>query len=347
MTSATAGPTRRLAMVGLGSIGKAHLEDAAACPRWEVAYLCDLSEDALAAAGELAPQATKTTDFAQVLADDSIEAVSINTLSNVRPALVRQALAAGKHVLCEKPLAPTADEAAELVKDIRTYDRLVTTNLFNRNAPYLRQAYDFVQSGQIGRIGIIRLNHCTFGGGVEGRIRDTHKAVEGHVLHDCGMHYVDVIRWFGGAEYRDFDVKAVRFWESEFDVQFMVRGHLDNDILFDLHNGFCYTTLSKESANNSSQEFIGTHGVIHIRHDFRTVWLDMYGRSETVRTTMPYGGKKLDIMYREFAEALDVGDLGLLPRLEDAVAASRYAQAMVDQALGQPIPNVGTADEFK
>lgn len=338
---------RKLALVGLGHIGIEHAKYAAQCPLWEVAYLCDLSDNRLLEAGKLVPSARKTTDFEQILADKSVEAVSINTLSNVRPDLIYRAVSAGKHVLCEKPLAPTAEEAQQLVERISVYDRLVTTNLFNRNAPYLRKAYDFISSGQIGRIGIIRGNHCTSGGSPTARNIDGHKAVEGHVLHDCGMHYVDVIRWFGGSDPIEFDTRAMRFWEREYELHFMVRGHLENEIMFDLHNGFCYTSLSQEHANHSSQEFIGTHGVVYMRHDFQTVWLDMYGRSQTIHTTMPYGGKKLDIYYKEFAEAIDSGDLGRLARLDDAVAASKYAKAMVDQALCHSIPNIGIASDLK
>jgi hypothetical protein len=65
----------------------------------------------------------------------------------------------------------------------------------------------------------------------------------------------------------------------------------------------------------------------------------MNGHTRTVEATMPYGGKNLDIYYRGFAEALDTGDLGHLPRIEDAVAASAYAQSMVDQALDREVAN--------
>lgn len=331
----------QIGAVGCGRMGMRHIRALAESDRWELTYVCDLSEDRLKAAGEAAPEAALVTEYQTLLDDPTIDAVSLNTLSNVRPGLIRQAVAAGKHVICEKPLAPTATEASELLADLAGTDRLITTNLINRNAPYVREARAFVQEGQIGDLAVIRIDHNTAGLPMDQRGDYSHRGVEGHVLHDCGMHYVDVMRWFAESEYDAFESRGVHFWGDDYQAYFMAQGRFVNGIMFDVHNTHCYTSLAETRRHNCRQEFIGSHGVITLTHDFLEVTLRMNGRSRTVEKTVPYAGKNLDVYYREFADAIDTGDLGALPRVEDAVIASEVSQRMVDDALARGLASFG------
>lgn len=335
----------RIGAVGMGRMGMRHVRALAASDRWDLAYVCDLDEARLAAAHEASPSSQPTREFQQLIDDPTLDAVSINTLSNIRPSLIRQAVAAGKHVACEKPLAPTAAEAGQLLNDLRGSDRLITTNLINRNASYVREAKQFIDEGQIGELAVIRIDHCTSGLAWAERQHYSHHAVEGQVLHDCGMHYVDVMRWFAGSEYRAFNARGLHFWKRPFESYFMVQGEFENNILFDLHNSHAYSTLAEVGRNNSRQEYLGSHGVITLSHDFRNVTIQMNGRSRTVTKTIPYSGKNLDTHYTEFAVALDTGDLGALPRIEDAVIASQVSQRMVDQAMAHSFVNFGEHEE--
>jgi myo-inositol 2-dehydrogenase/D-chiro-inositol 1-dehydrogenase len=155
------------------------------------------------------------------------------------------------------------------------------------------------------------------------------------------MHYVDLMRWFTASEFAEYNALATRMWEQEFEVHFMVQGRMQSGVAFDLHNGFCYTTLAEKPRNWSVVELIGTKGVITARHDFQVATLTVTGSTQSLHEEYPYGGKKLDIYYAQFARGLETGDLGSLPRFEDAVIASRTAQAMVDNALAKPVPNFG------
>jgi predicted dehydrogenase len=254
----------RIAAIGAGRMGIGHVEAVVKCPRWELVYVCDLLDERLQLARHHAPHAHLTKKVEEILDDESVDAVTVNTLSDVRPSIVRKAIAAGKHVLCEKPLAPTPAEAKQLVEDIRGTDRLISVNLFNRNHAFLHRAKRFIQEGQIGELAIIRLNHCTSLYGPSAP--SAHELVEGYVLHDCGMHYVDVARWFAESEYMEFDARVVRFWGLEYRLYFMVQGSFENGVLFDLNNSHCYGALAKQKRNNLSFEFIGSRGVITLAH---------------------------------------------------------------------------------
>src|SRR5579872_3035512 len=99
--------------VGLGYWGKnlARNFDALADLRW----LCDASPEAQADFAERYPNARVTGDFAEMLADDELDAVVIATPVPTHYALAKQALEAGKHVFVEKPATATSAEMAELI----------------------------------------------------------------------------------------------------------------------------------------------------------------------------------------------------------------------------------------
>ncbi|RRJ98735.1 gfo/Idh/MocA family oxidoreductase [Opitutaceae bacterium TAV3] len=350
---------RGIAAIGAGHMGIEHVTTLASdtmTPRWRLLHICDLSPERLQLAREIAPQATAhTSDLDSLFNDPDVAAVSINTPSAVRPQLILRALAAGKHVLCEKPLAPTPAAASRLAADIARLQQsralagqpplLLTCNLFSRNLPWLRRAHDLIRDGAIGRLAILRVAHCTPKWKDPARL--TRPRPEGHTLHNCGMHYIDLIRWLADADFtEDATCRATRFWGGEHELHFMVQGRMSNGCAYDLHNSFCYTSLAAKPRNWSLVECIGTRGTITVRHDFHTTRFEVRGNALTLDETYPYESKQLPVYYADFAQALDTGDLGRLPRIEDAVIASEFSQRLVDQALANPIPNFGDVTDF-
>lgn len=333
-------------------MGIAHIRALAGHPRWDLRYICDLDTSRLEAVAEQAPAAIRTTDQTEILGDPAIDAVSINTLSNARPALIRAALQAGKHVLAEKPLASTPEEEDKLLDDISRSDRFVTVNLFNRNAHYLHMAREFIASGEIGELAVIRIDHCTPGrrcADPNERL-DEHRmdyAVEGHVLTFCGMHYVDVACWFAGSEVKEYSVRAARFFDSLYENHFLVHGTFENGIIFELNNSFTYAAFADQRIAQCGQQFIGSSGVVRMTHDFKTATLQMHGRTKTVDRTMPYGGKKLDVYYDEFARALDTGDPSRLPAPIDSVVSRRLSLEMSERAVQGHVHSFGNRSEFE
>ncbi|AHF91415.1 dehydrogenase [Opitutaceae bacterium TAV5] len=351
--------SRGIAAIGAGHMGIDHiatLANPAAAPRWHLLHVCDLSTGRLRLAREMAPHAAlHTGDIDVLLADPAVEAITVNTPSAVRPGIVLRALAAGKHVLCEKPLAPAPAAARQLAEDIGCLlekrsaagqsPLLLTCNLFSRNIPWLRRAHDLIREGAIGQLAIIRTAHCTPKWKDPSRL--TRPRPEGHTLHNCGMHYVDLIRWLSGSEFTDdATCRATRFWGGEYELHFMAQGRMANGCAWDLHNSFCYTSLARDPRNWSVVECIGTRGVISARHDFHDARFEVRGPALTLDETFSYESKQLSRYYDDFACALDTADLGRLPRIMDAVIASEFSQRLVDQALAGPVPNFGDASTF-
>src|SRR5258708_36183209 len=113
------------AVVGAGYWGPSVVRTAQATPALKLEWLCDLNEDRAHAV--LGPYTTvrATGSFQQVLADPEVAAVAIATPARTHFDLVRAALEAGKHVLVEKPLTPSAAESAKLVELAKAAGRVL------------------------------------------------------------------------------------------------------------------------------------------------------------------------------------------------------------------------------
>ncbi|SHN31884.1 Predicted dehydrogenase [Cyclobacterium lianum] len=140
-----------VAVVGTGFIGPAHIEALRRSPNIEVAALCEVNEElAKAKAAQLG--ITKAMLFEDMLKDDSIKAVHICTPNFLHYAQSKAVLEAGKHVICEKPLATKIEEAEELVK-LAKKSGLVNAVHFNlRYYPMVRQMKTMRESGELGDI---------------------------------------------------------------------------------------------------------------------------------------------------------------------------------------------------
>lgn len=184
-----------LALIACGGITEWHLKAYAKGGLPVVAYAdLDLSR-AEARRDAYSPGAMVTTDFREVLRRDDVEVVDIAAHPAERPALVREALLAGKHVLSQKPFVLDLDEGERLVELAASRGLRLAVNQNGRWAPhfsYLRQA---IQAGLIGEVlaahFAVHWNHDW----VAGTPFDEVKHV---VLYDFAIHWFDALTSFMG-----------------------------------------------------------------------------------------------------------------------------------------------------
>ena len=305
---------------------------------WEVAAICDVAPAARELAGKSAPGAKIYSEPDGIFADKSIDAVGLFTLADARPAQLRRALNARKHVIAEKPLAADIRTEWQLVRDIEASDRIVAVNLFNRNAWYHKDMQAFIAEGEIGDLAIIRICHMTPG----------HMPTEGHdpegpPFHDCGMHYVDVARWYAGSDFEKWHAQGLRMWDHKDPWWVQAHGHFKNGIVFDITQGFVYGHLAREKTHNCYVDAIGTKGVCRMRHDFIDATIEMHGVHRTVNRTAPFNDKKLDVMVESFAKSVAAGKNLGLPSARDSAVASDVAWAMLHDAMKNVPPVRGNA----
>lgn len=137
----------KAAVVGTGFVGVVHVD---ALRRLGIEVLGVVgSSPERADAKALAPV---YESFEEMLADDRVDVVHLTTPNNLHHPQVKQALAAGKHVVCEKPLAMTSDESAELVALAASSGLVNCTNFNIRFYPLVQEARERVRAGELGDV---------------------------------------------------------------------------------------------------------------------------------------------------------------------------------------------------
>ncbi|HIE52589.1 MAG TPA: Gfo/Idh/MocA family oxidoreductase [Armatimonadetes bacterium] len=151
--------TLKVGVIGVGAIGKRHVESYLACPQAEVVAIADVDETALREAVAKYDLKTAVTDHRELLALEEIAAVSVCTPPFAHASLTCDAAAAGKHVLCEKPMALNAREAREMVAACQKAGvKLGICHARSRFSPAVEAARRYVASGALGRVYYARVS---------------------------------------------------------------------------------------------------------------------------------------------------------------------------------------------
>jgi len=141
-------------------------------------------------------------DYAALLADPDVDAVYVSLTNEVHARWSTAALAAGKHVLCEKPLAMTAAEVDAMAAAAAAAGRLLVEASWYRWHPRVRLAASLLRDGAIGAVRHVAAGF-TFDGQLDGNYR-LDPARGGGALYDVGCYAVSAALWaFGGAPVRD------------------------------------------------------------------------------------------------------------------------------------------------
>ncbi len=190
----------RVGIVGVGGISRdQHLPAWAKVPFAEVAAIADISEDALQRAGAIVPHARTFVDWQDLIARDDIDVIDICTPNALHAPMGVAALTSGKHVLCEKPLAPTPAEVCALRDAAQASGRLLMAAQNLRFEPTSRQLQALVNNGVLGDVYYARAQwlrrrmlppRASF---IEKRLSG------GGAALDIGVHVLDLAYWFMGA----------------------------------------------------------------------------------------------------------------------------------------------------
>lgn len=331
-----------MGVLGYGRMGRAFIAAMQESGLWEVAAVCDTDALTRQLAAKHLPHVPIYQDAQPIFSDRSIQVVGLLSLADARPQQIRQALAHGKHILAEKPLGVDVATEWRLVEEIEASDRLVTVNLFNRNAWYHKEMQRFIAGGEIGDLAVIRICHMT-----PGHMPSEGHEPEGPAFHDCGMHYVDVARWYAQSEYKTWHAQGLRMWSYKDPWWLQVHGTFANGVVFDITQGFVYGHLAKGQPHNCYVDVIGTKGVARMRHDFAAVTLELYGIHETLNKTAPYNGKNLDVMLDVFGRSILAGENLGFPQARDSVIASEMSWVMLNDAIAHVPPVRGTPQEME
>ena len=332
----------KVGIIGFGRMGGFYLTEMLKNRKWDVAYICDIDPEARAYARKFSPQSRIGDDENIVFNDPQVEAVGLFTLANNRLEQIQKATATGKHIISEKPIADTPEREWEAVRTIESSGQLATVNLYLRNSWYHNTIKRFIESGEIGELAIIRICHMT-----PGLAPGEGHEYEGPAFHDCGMHYVDIIRWYAGCEFKTWHAQAIRMWDYKDPWWLQCHGTFENGVVFDITQGFVYGQLAKDQTHNSYVDIIGTKGIARMTHDFKTAVVDLRGVTQTERIEKPYGGKNIDVLCDLFADSIVANQLH--PQLaiaRDSAIASDYAWKFLEDSRQHDLPSIGNLETY-
>jgi predicted dehydrogenase len=201
MNSARLSPSQplRVAIAGLGFGEKVHLPALRDCPLTEPVALWHPRQERLQAACA-ASGLPGSTAFEELLADPTIEALVLATPPQPRPALARAALAAGKHLLLEKPVALSADDIEDLQRLALQAGVVVAVDFEYRAVPLFQQLAALLAQGVLGEPWLVKLDWLMSSRADASRPWNWYSQASagGGVLGALGTHAFDTLHWLIG-----------------------------------------------------------------------------------------------------------------------------------------------------
>jgi len=201
-----------VAVVGLGMMGTTHFRGYQRIPEAEVVAVCDVSGRKLAgdwsgAAGNIDTGAAARQDLASmrtcenladVLADETVDLVDLCVPTFQHADFTVRALEAGKHVLCEKPMACTSDECARMIQATEAADRVLAVGHVLRFWPEYLLMKEMIEDDRYGRVTSAMLTRLSPRPGWTWEDWILDEARSGGAPMDLHIHDADTVRWYFG-----------------------------------------------------------------------------------------------------------------------------------------------------
>ncbi len=190
-----------VAIIGCGRIAKiAHLPALSGMEDVRIKYACDILPEKAEVLKEKFPKIENiVTDYREVLADSEVEAVWVLTPNFAHYTITMDALRAGKHVMCEKPITVNYALSKKMANEAKKRGKILNIGVCNRYHKSVEMLREMNEKGEFGNIYHI---YCSFRStrsipGLGGAF--TTKAQSGGgVLIDCGIHFLDLALYILG-----------------------------------------------------------------------------------------------------------------------------------------------------
>lgn len=273
----------KVGVIGCGSIAQnRHLIEYQMNESVEIVAVCDI---VLERAEKMAAfyQAKAYEDYEKVLLED-IDAISVCLPNYLHAPVSTKALQAGKHVLCEKPMAISSKEAVEMIQASDTSGKKLMIAHNQRFVASHAKARELIQQKDIGKIYSFR---TTFGHGgpeswsIDGNNSWFFKKDEAFIgaMGDLGVHKADLIRYLLGEEFQDISAFIESSAKENSDV--------DDNAVFILRSetgviGTLTASWSYNTEEDNSTIIYGEKGVIRLEADPKYGLILEYSNGEKV-----------------------------------------------------------------
>jgi predicted dehydrogenase len=322
----------RVAIIGCGLVGEKRMK---LLEPKQVTLACDLNLDRARKLAALVSGCEATDSVEKTVTSPNVDCVMIATLNAALAPIAKQALAAGKHVLAEKPGAISLREVEELEAASQKSGALYRIGYNHRYHPAFLKAREIFQSGALGPIMFVRGRYGQGGRiGYDKEWRADAKLSGGGELIDQGVHLIDLAGIFLG-EFTQVDGHvATYFWDMP----------VDDNAFISLRNAKGQTAWLHASCtewkNMFSLEIYGRDGKLHMEglggsygierlHYYKM--LPQMGPPETTVWEYPRGDDSWKIEMQEFFEDIRLKRTPE-PGLKEARAVLRVVEALYKKA---------------
>ena len=184
----------KVGIIGAGSISQSHIQGYKALANVEIYAVCDINGNRAEKCAKAHGIAHVFTDYNEMLKLEELDAVSVCTWNSVHAPATIAALRAGKHVLCEKPMALNTVEALEMEKVSKETGKVLMIGFVRRFGNDSRILRDFIDSGAMGDIYYAKASYLRRAGFPGGWFGDKDRAGGGPLI-DLGVHVIDLVRF--------------------------------------------------------------------------------------------------------------------------------------------------------
>lgn len=316
-----------LALIGCGYMGQSHLEELHLNPSVCLKGVCDLNIEAAKKTAMLFNAESYSADSSEYIENPDIDIIIIATYPSSHLKLLTACLENNKHVICEKPVTTTYEEGTEFANLIKAHPecKVLVGHILRHNETYKTVA-DLIRSGAIGFPIVMRMiqNHSTVNWQ-----KDLKLICDTSPLIDCGVHYVDVMRWFTGAEVKSISAVGTAtvpdLPEGKYNHAILTTVMSDNSI------GYYEVGWSRSTSNDNTKEFIGPEGRIKIiyqkdrsTHKERGNLIEFYSHKDKSITSIniPFNTKPTGLQLSHLIEMIERG-VSANPSINDVMESFR------------------------
>lgn len=188
----------KIGLIGAGNIAQTHLNSYIKLDNVEIAAICDINKENLNETADKYNIKARYTDVNEMLKNEKLDAADVCVWNNAHSTCAIAALNAGLHVLCEKPMAISLDEAKKMYQAAKENKKLLMIGFVMRFSDGAAVAKDFIDNNFLGDIYYSKATYLRRHGNPGGWFSDISRSGGGPVI-DLGVHVIDYTRYLMGS----------------------------------------------------------------------------------------------------------------------------------------------------
>ncbi len=251
-----------VALIGCGMMGAAHLDEIYYKENVKITYVCDTDLSKAELFQRKYGAEHVISDYKTCIGKKDVDIVICATYPSSHLAVLKECIKHGKHLICEKPIAKSIAEGEEFVSLVKENPQIkvLVGHILRHNETYNKVA-EMIRGGAIGSPIVMRMvqNHH-----IMHKDKYLHLLMDNSPIVDCGVHYIDVMRWFTGAEITEVSGIGLRtdaeIPENTYNYGLMTARLSDGSV------GYYEAGWSNTMAADNLKEFVGPKGRVKITY---------------------------------------------------------------------------------